>query len=181
MLVLAGLCSALVTIMAALGGVNVLKIAVGLIFSLVLTIYFAVYEGHRNLAKIAVFIGVCTAAFPISMRLAFWLFGHASVEGAGGTAGLDVPAWVFLGAGFVGAFLVLGAGRFAFGPRNVNRVSAVRVILWSIGGGLLGVVGSGEDPRSLFLLLLFWQPGIALLLGLLLVQERKQEWQKTYS
>src|ERR1700730_18661968 len=97
-----------------------------------------------------------------------------------GSAKLDIPVPVFLGAGFVGAFLVLASGMFLFGPRNITWESLGRGLLWSIGGGLLGVVAGGADGirthgtyHEMFLLFLIWQPAAAALLGLSLSRERR--------
>ena len=53
-------------------------------------------------------------------------------------------------------------------------------MLWSIGGGFLGVLGGRADGilthgtyNKMPLLFIIWQPGAALLLGLLLIRDRE--------
>lgn len=54
------------------------------------------------------------------------------------------------------------------------------MLLWSIGGGILGLVGGAADAirtegtyNQMLFLFLLWQPGVAILLGLLLRQQRQ--------
>ena len=153
---------------------------VGFVFGIVLAGYFVVYEGYRNWAKVIGFVCACTAAYAAAVFFAFWLETNFPDDGFSmSSAKLDIPMSVFFGAGFVGAVIVFSAGVFLFGSRNVGWKSLVKVLLWSIAGGVLGVVGGVADGirtdgtyHQMLLLFLVWQPGAAVLLGLLLRQER---------
>jgi hypothetical protein len=153
---------------------------VGFTFGLALAIYFVLREGVRNPAKIVAFLAACTAAYEAAVSTAVGLERIFPANGSTGSAGLDIPMPVFFGAGCVGAFIVLAAGIFLFGPREIRWDSFGRALLWCLGGGLLGVLGVGADGLrtrgtygNYFLLFLIWQPGAAGLLGGLLNRERK--------
>ena len=178
-LAVAGLSSALPTAAVTLKA-DFAEFSVGFAFGVALAFYFVVWERYSNPAKIALFIFVCTAAFPAAQHFATKLYLDFSGKLSMGSARLDIPMPVFFGAGCVGAFLVLAAGLFLFGPRNIDWKSLGMVLLWSIGGGFLGVLGGGADGiltqgtfDKMSLLFLIWQPGTAVLLGLLLNRERK--------
>ncbi len=178
-LAVAGLGSALPTAIVPLKA-DVGEFSIGFVFGVALAFYFVVWERLSNLATIALFICVCTAAFPAAEYAAMKLETLFPVNGSMGSARLDIPMPVFFGAGCVGAFLVLAAGLFVYGPRTINWKSLGMVLLWSIGGGFLGVLGGGADGilthgtyNKMLLLFLIWQPGAAVLLGLLLNRERK--------
>jgi hypothetical protein len=154
---------------------------VGLAFGVALAGYFVLYEGNDNWAKMAGFVCACTAAYAAAFFFAVWLetsFPHAGSSMS--SAKLDIPMSVFFAAGFVGAVIVFTAGVFLFGSRHVGWKSLGRVLLWSLGGGVLGAVGGAADGirtngtyHQMLLLFLVWQPGAAVLLGLLLSRERK--------
>ncbi len=178
-LAVAGLCSALPTAAVTLKA-DFAEFSVGFVFGVALAFYFVVWERYSNPAKIALFIIVCTAAFPAAQHSAWELYRDFPSKLSMGSARLDIPMPVFFGAGCAGAFLVLAAGLFLFGPRNIDWKSLGMVLLWSIGGGFLGVLGAGADSilnhgtsNKMSLLFLIWQPGAAVLLGLLLNRERK--------
>src|SRR5260370_36481745 len=119
-------------------------IFVGFVFGIALAGYFVVYEGYRNWAKVVGFVCACTAAYAAAVFFAFWLETNFPHDGSSmGSAKLDIPMSVFFGAGFVGAVIVFSAGVFLFGSRNVGWKSLGQVLLWSIGGGVLGAVGGG--------------------------------------
>jgi hypothetical protein len=179
LLALAGLGSALFTVATTFKG-DVAEFSVGLVLGVSLAIYFVVYEGYRTPGKILTFICACTAAFPAAQFSAVGLLFVFPGDASGGSAKFDIPVPVFFGAGWIGAFLVLAAGTFLFGPRNINWKSLRMVLPWSIAGGLLGVAGGGADGirthgtyHEMLLLFLIWQPGVAILLGLLLSRERR--------
>jgi len=174
-----GLASAVLTLVVPFK-TDFTEFTVGFVFGVALVVYFVFYEGHRNPAKIAAFVCVCTAAFPLSESVAYRLVEIFHVNASMGSARLDIPMPVFFGAGLIGALPVLAAGMFLFGPRNMSWASLGRVLLWSIGGGFLGVLGGGADGilthgtyNKMPLLFIIWQPGAALLLGLLLIRDRE--------
>jgi len=174
-----GLVSAVLTLVAPFK-TNFAEFTVGSVFGVAVAVYFVFYEGHHNPAKIAAFVCVCTAAFPLSEFVAFRLVEIFRVNGSMGSARLDIPMPVFFGAGCMGALPILAGGMFLFGPRNISWASLGKVLLWSLGGGFLGVVGGGADGiltqgtyNKMRLLFIIWQPGAALLLGLLLIRDRE--------
>ena len=178
-LALAGLGSALISVTVnSLGDFEVFF--VGFAFGVALASYFVVYEEYRNWAKLGGFICSCTAAYPAAFLIAFWLETIPPHDGSSmSSAKLDIPMSVFFGAGFVGAMIVFSAGVFLFGSRSVGWKSIAQVLLYSIGGGTLGAVGGAADGiltsgtyHQMRLLFLVWQPGAAVLLGLLLRQQR---------
>ena len=147
-------------------------LSVGFLFGAALAVYFALYEGYREPVRLAAFIIACTAAFPISLLTSAGVF---MVSGADFTMGSSpgIPLLFYWGGGWLGAFLVLEAGMLLFGPGNIGWASLRKAAMWSVGGGLLAVAArlAGAQEMSLRLYLI-WQPGTALLLGLLLAQER---------
>lgn len=178
LLAIAGLASAALTLGNFIPG-DLGQYSVGFTFGLALTIYFVLREGVRNPAKIFAFLAACTAAYQAAVSTAVGMDRIFPATGSMGSARLDIPMPVFFGAGCVGAFLVLAAGLFLFGPRDISGDSIAKVLLWSLGGGLLGVLGGGADSlrtkgtyQNFFLLYLVWQPGAAALLGWLLNRER---------
>ena len=179
LLATSGLASAVLTLVVPFKA-DFAEFTVGFVFGVALAIYFVFYEGHRNPAKIAAFICVCTAAFPLSESVAYRLVEIFHVNASMGSARLDIPMPVFFGAGLIGALSVLAGGMFLFGPRSMSWASLGRVLLWSIGGGFLGVLGGRADGilthgtyNKMPLLFIIWQPGAALLLGLLLIRDRE--------
>lgn len=178
LLAIAGLASAAFTLANFVHG-DLGQFSVGFTFGLALVVYFVLCEGVRNPAKIVAFLAACTAAYIASVSSGFGLESTFPAEGNMGS-GMNIPMPVFFGSGCVGAFIVLAAGLFLFGPREIGWNSIGRVLLWSLGGGALGVLGGGTDglrtwgtSHEFFLLYLVWQPGAASLLGYLLNRERK--------
>lgn len=179
LLAIAGLASAGFTLAEFVRG-DLGQYSVGFVFGLALVIYFVLREGLRNPAKMIAFLAACTVAYEASVSIAVGLERIFPANDDMGSARLDIPMPVFFGAGCVGAFIVLAAGLFLFVPRETSWKSIGRVLLWSLGGGVLGVLGGGADGlrtrgtyHNSFLLYLVWQPGAAALLGLVLNRERK--------
>lgn len=170
LLAFAGLGSALFTLATPFKG-SVAEFSVGFVLGVSLSIYFVLYEGFRNPGKILTFICACSAAFPAAQFSALGLLFLFPSDASAGSAKFDIPMPVLFGAGWIGAFLVLTAGIFLFGPRIINWKSLRMVLVLSIAGGLLGL--AGRDPNKMLRLFLIWQPGVALLLGLLLARERR--------
>lgn len=178
LLALAGFVSALLPIVAPLNK-YVGDLSIGFCFGATLAIYFLVRERYRNAVKIALFILACTFAYIASWYIAMELFQLVPGVGSMGS-GLEVPAWVFFGAGFIGSFVIFGAGVFVFAAQNLTWKSIGRVLLWSSFGGLLGAAGGELDmrftrgtSREMWILFLTWQPSVAVLLGFLLNRERR--------
>jgi hypothetical protein len=147
------------------------EFSVGFVFGVSLSFYFVVYGGFRNPGKILTFICACTAAFPAAQFSAVGLLFVFRSDASAASANFDLPMPVLFGAGWVGAFLVLTAGIFLFGHGTINWKSLRMALVLSVAGGLLGL--AGRDPNKMLRLFLIWQPGTALLLGLLLAWERR--------
>ncbi len=172
LLALAGLGSALFTVMVTLAGYS-LRTSEGLDFGVALAAYFVWYEGYRNSIKLLAFICACIAAHRAAVLIAFpLLIVFASMS----SDTIEMP--ILFGWGCVGAFIVLAAGIFLFSPRSVTWKSLAMVSLWSLGGGVLGAIAIVPDAvlqhrNNYPWFLLIWQPGAAMLLGLLLERERR--------
>jgi hypothetical protein len=178
LLAVAGLGSALLTVSGILKGDVAGFLGIGFLFGGALAVYFVVCENYRRPAKIAGFICACTAAFPASVLSIFPLMAEFPTQDTMSSPKIDFPAPEYFGAGCVGAFVVLAAGVFSFGRRNLNWTSTRRILLLTIGGGLLGVAGGRAGSartngtyHDMVLLFLIWQPGAAMLLGALLKWE----------
>jgi hypothetical protein len=178
LLALAGLGSALFTVIVASAG-YLQRISVGLNFGIALAVYFVWYEGYRRWKKMLGFIFACAAAFPAASAAGFPLLIVFPMHASMSSDRLDFPIPIFFAAGCIGAFIVLAAGSFLLGPRRFTWKFLGTLSLWSLGGGFLGVIGTPTDVISthgynhMFLLFLVWQPGVAILLGLLLGRERR--------
>jgi FtsH-binding integral membrane protein len=171
LLALAGLGSALFTVMVTLAGYS-LRTSEGLDFGVALAAYFVWYEGYRDSIKLLAFICACIAAHFVAALIAFLLlFVFVSMS----RDTIEMP--IYFGWGCVGAFIVLAAGIFLFSPRSISWKSLTLISLWSLGGGVLGAIAVGPYAvRSKYLWFfppLVWQPGTAMLLGLLLERERR--------
>lgn len=152
----------------------------GFTFGVALAAYFVWYEGQRNAARVAGFVCACAAAFLAALRSAGPLMAVFGIEAATESGRVKIPMSAFFAGGCVGALIVLAAGVFLLGPqKNIGR-SIGMIVLWSLGGGFLGVIGAAVDVirtdgvgGSMYPLFIVWQPGVAALLGLLLEQERR--------
>jgi len=150
-------------------------IGVGLAFGLALITYFAGFEKQRSLLTLALFLCICTVAWPIANLVAFAAMVISHAVSSVDPPALSIPLPAFFVGGFAGALLVLGAGVIQFGSKQVNRRVVGMVLLCSAVGGVLGVIGAAADGirthwiyYDMRYLPLIWQPGAALLLGLLL-------------
>jgi hypothetical protein len=148
---------------------------IGFAYGLVLVGYFKGFEKQQSSLKLALFLCICTLAWLVANLCAFGaiVVSHAlsSVE----AQSLSIPLPVFFVGGFTGALLVLGAGIILFGQRQVNGHVVGTVLLCSVGSGILGVIGAAADGirtqgtyHNMRYLPLMWQPGTALMLGLLI-------------
>ncbi len=171
-LVLAGLAS------AAAAAFIPLPLTVGLAYGIAIALYFVLAEGQRNLLKVVAFITASASAFLIAFFAAVFLSGIFPHDTDSARIGVPVP--VFACAGFLGAYLVLAAALYLFGPQIRSGWSSLRILLWALGGAVLGGLGAMADRTFIdssqnrsFLLYLIWQPGVALLIGLMLAAERR--------
>lgn len=174
---LLGLCSALLTSAFEFLEVRLewevfVQLAPPLIFGGVLAAYFRGREQRVSVWRAAVFVALCIAAYFISMLLAVRLF--LAFLRVHGTNSVRIPFGVSFAAGFVGAFIVLGAGLFLFGPGNVDWQSIARLFGCALVGGVLGIPGlrAYEYFQSRFLLFAVWETGVALCLGFMLSREQ---------
>ena len=177
LLTLAGLISGFLSVAAgnmhsfAPGGDAFGLVYKGLIFGFCASAYFAIFERVRAVWRIAGFIVACVAADMASFYLAQQVYSM-NVSSPPDPMGLEMPASMFLAAGFAGAFIILGTGLLLFGPRGMNWKAFVSVFLGGVAGALLGILGGRMDDTSV--LFVAWQAGIALLLGLILAHERSR-------
>lgn len=132
LLALAGLGSALFTVMVTLAGYS-LRTSEGLDFGVALAAYFVWYEGYRDSIKLLAFICACITAHFVAALIAFLLlFVFVSMS----PDTIEMP--IYFGWGCAGAFIVLAAGIFLFSPRSITWKSLAMILLWSLGGGVLG-------------------------------------------
>jgi len=138
------------------------------IFGAMVGLYLGVFGDLRSFARFIAFIVICVIAYLLS-----WLIVGAS--GVGGDS-LDVTLpQIFVGGG-LGAFFVLLAGMFLFGPAEMRGDALGLAFFGGLGGSILGLLGGTLDrsigphqPGNFGASVYFvWQPGVALLLGLLL-------------
>lgn len=186
LLTLAGVVSAVLTIVAgslhyyyAPESDSVAYVYKGLLFGLCIAAYFVIFERLRSIWSIAVFILACAAADVASLYAAIGM-RPLSVDSQ-----LDIGSPALFAAGFAGAFIILAAGLFLFGPRNIHWKCLAAAFLCALGGGVLGILGwkiggllstasplvSSVQESTLFVL---WQAGVALMLGLVLRYERSR-------
>ena len=201
LLALAGLGSALFTVMVTLAGYS-LRTSEGLDFGVALAAYFVWYEGYRNSIKLLAFICACIAAHFVAALIGGYrnsikllaficacIAAHFVAALIGGSIGflllfvfgptspdtIEMP--IYFGWGCAGAFIVLAAGVFLFSPRSITWKSLAMVSVWSLGGGVLGAIAvvpyAFRSKYGWFFPSLVWQPGAAMLLGLLLERERR--------
>jgi hypothetical protein len=153
-------------------------IGVGFVFGSALTAYFIWYEQQRSFLKLALLTCVCTLAWPAANLCAFGasVIAHAFSSAEPQTL---TPLPVFFVGGFAGALLILSAGTILFGHRSMDGRAVGTLLLYSVGCGILGVIGAWGDGlrthgayQTMRYLPLIWQPGTALLLALLIRKDR---------
>jgi hypothetical protein len=156
--------------------------AAGLTFGALLVVYFAAVERRRNPFALAMLLMACVAAYPLAIlaAIAGMREAHAVLRSAGSLAVLAGFPWLpFFAAGFVGASIVLAAGRVLLGPRWLEARSWVRIFVLAVLGGILGVIAgaalrirTGGVYSGSAVHFVIWRPGAAALLGVLLNWER---------
>jgi hypothetical protein len=155
----------------------------GVFFGFTVSAYFVRCERFRDPAKVILFVTASGIAFWASIIAALPLvplFGDDFPGPFKGNGPMSLP--FHFGAGYIGAFLVMLAGRLAFGEPRTDRRAIGRAMLLSIAGGAAGVAGGLTDRafdefnRSTDLQwicpLTIWPAIGALLLGLFLKQEK---------
>ena len=141
---LVGLISGALTILvSSISGLH--SIAVGFTFGLTLIAYFKGFERQDSPLKLVLFLCVCTVAWPVANLCAFGTMVLGQTYSWIKPQSLIIPLPVFFVGGFTGALLVLGAGAALFGCRRVGIRDIAMVALYSIGCGLLGVIGAAAD------------------------------------
>jgi hypothetical protein len=130
-------------------------------------------------SKWLLFLCASSVAYPLAQLAGIAAgggFGNgASVSGNNGVS----PLALFVGGG-VGAGIVLMSGLVLFGGAvSVGRTLSL-TLLGAVGGGALAVLGMELDGiyRAMFanrvvVVFMLWQPGVALMLGLLLGWSRR--------
>jgi len=152
----------------------------GVIFGGALVAYFALCERQRDLIKLGLLMAACAACFPAAifagLRAMFFLHAH------GASQDTQAPLLSFGIAGGTGTFLVVLTALSLFGSRYGVRYVLVCSLFGALGGAVLGVLGGMAHQRSvsgadlkLTDSILIWQPGTALILGLMLKVQRPLE------
>jgi len=138
-----------------------------LIFGGVIAAYLLRRNRARSICRPAGFIAASISAYSAAVATAEYLSKVFPAQG------LSLPA--SFGAGFVGAFIVLGSALLLFGPGNLRWRSLGTTPLWAAAGGLLGTIGweTGDFFRSLGFMSLFvvWHTGVAFCMGLMISRE----------
>jgi hypothetical protein len=183
----AGLCSAASTILLLqlLSSQThpwdfVSQFGIGAIFGIFLAAYFVLFEYQRSPAKALLLVVGSTVAYLAAYMVTAGLYEHyPTILGPDPLAGLsshgpgDVPLPIFFVGGFTGALLVLCAALLLFRPKASAARLLISVLSGATVGGLLGVLGWSIHPTpnlaqtSVFFLHLVWQPGIALVLAVI--------------
>jgi hypothetical protein len=176
-------------------------IFVGDIFGAVISVYFWIFLHRRSVAKSIEFTLASAFAYIVATYITMFsseYIGFSSNTSANAGSSEAAPLAAFFVGGASGAFIVLLAALLLFSSSfNPWRVVS-RALLWSISGGVLGVLGwaSGPflvqivlsalgqraalaSPRDVdtghyYSLFLVWQAGMGLVLGFLLPQEYVQ-------
>ena len=143
-----------------------------LVFGAMLAIYFRECDRRVSIWRTIMFVALCIAAYLLSVLLAFRL-SLPSVRSTMNGSGHE-PQGVSFTAGFVGAFIVLGAALFLFGPGNVDWRSIGRFFGCALVGGLLGILSLRMywDFQSQLLLWAIWQTGVGFCVGYLISREQ---------
>lgn len=147
----------------------------GAIFGVVIVLYLVLFEGILTPVRFAAFLFACTASFPVSI-LGTIVFGIRTSQST------DISLFELFFGGGVGAFVVLLSGILLFGPPQMRGEALGVALLSSFGGSILGFLGgalnialgqhrSGDVGYTVFI---FWQSGVALILGLLLAWGKKR-------
>jgi len=132
-----------------------------LIFGAVLGVYF-LRRDRGEIWRVFVFIAAAIAAYWAAIS------AGARIEEVFPRSSEPFSFYpVPLGAGFVGALVILGSALFLFGTGNLGWRWLLKVPLWATAGGLLATAG-WEDAQ---LLPLIWQTGIGFCLGLMISDE----------
>jgi hypothetical protein len=173
-----GALSTLVSLRSSLAGVGV-----GFVFGLMLVGYFIGFEKQRSSLRLALFLCICTVAWPASSLSVFGTMVIAQAFSWIKPQTLSIPLPLFFVGGFTGALLVLGAGMVLFGHRLINGRVVAMTLLYAAGCGILGLLGATVDGMrtqgmyySMRFLLLVWQAGTGLMLGVFLRQVRRLEF-----
>lgn len=167
----------------------------GGVFGVAIAICLALSGILRNAWKLALVVSVSVVSYVLSIFGVFLIEAAnrmlsqppAHEHQAISTAALAM-------GGILGAYLLLGATVRITAPEIVNGSFSVQLLLWSLSGGLLGAIGwvlgpslgAGiqstlhnfgllefraalySKPENWYSLLIVWQSGIGLVLGLLL-------------
>ncbi|HLW25369.1 MAG TPA: hypothetical protein VKT22_13500 [Steroidobacteraceae bacterium] len=155
----------------------------GLLFGALIAGYFVVHEGEREILKLALFVTVCLGSLYAAVHVGLLAMEIARALDSSHAERANVAFGV---AGAVGAFIVLLAALSLFGAKGPSLRALRYALVGSLGGALLGLIGAlweqAVTPQPAGYLggvdgirgaLLVWQPGVALLLGLMLQYERR--------
>lgn len=110
----------------------------GAIFGVIVSAYFAIFLRVRSWARLLLLIAASEAAYFLAIVLG--VYTVVSFRPLGWSMDSATYVGMFLG-GLVGAFVLLTAAQLLLPTSRKWKVVLTRTILWSLAGGLLGVVG----------------------------------------
>lgn len=153
----------------------------GLVFGVAIAAVLVLHSGVRSPWKLTGFVAASTVAYPISIAAVMLTDVIRNSRDSG------LPTWGIFIAGCLGALIVYLAAFVLLAPANSTWGSTIRPFLWSLVGGVLGVIGflaSGAipagDPQNSGnavqdpVLSAVWQTGVALCAAFVLPVENRR-------
>jgi hypothetical protein len=160
-LALAGLASGVLSIISSeplsniprLQELRLLMYVPGAIFGVFISAYYAIFGRIRSWARLLAFVAASVAAYFLALVLS--VYTVVSFRPLGWSRESAFYVAMFLG-GLVGAFVILAAAQLLLSTRRKWKAILNRALLWSLAGGLLGVLGfalGGSLGKLLWLVL----------------------------
>lgn len=140
----------------------------GSVFGVIISVAFVIMGVSRDLWAAVRFVIVCTVSYFFSVFVSFFI--GAQIDQASMSHGTQGSPIAFFVGGSLGAFLVTSEALFVLLPNPGWEKAAIKGLVWSPVGGLLGAIGSMLDSKPAdrpFWLFVVWQAGIAALVGFL--------------
>ena len=110
----------------------------GAIFGVILSAYYAIFLRVRSWARLLSLMAASEAAYFLAIVLG--VYTVVSFRPLGWSIDSATYVGMFLG-GLAGAFVILIAAQLLLSTRPKWKAALARAALWSLAGGLLGVVG----------------------------------------
>lgn len=173
----AGLASAVLCI-AEPGGSQLVQ---GATFGIAIVAYFALFEGYRAPYRFLALVCACSAAYPLSIlgglgvRALFqWLVDPSAQSDS-------IPLFYLFAGGSIGACIVLFSAIILFGPMRMSPAAVGATVVAVFLSGFLALTAGAVGRRlgrstnfSQATVFVFWQTGVAALLGFLLQWMRRE-------